>query len=112
MSDYFPDALAVKWFERKMGNQDLEEISSSQKYKIPEISSCRMENQTFSSTAVLSYKRFDLSEKGVEFICRAEHPSLDTPIQTSIVQYRDAGNYNLFYHLMCTMGAIYPLPKQ
>ncbi|XP_040212172.1 uncharacterized protein LOC120943117 [Rana temporaria] len=90
VSDYFPDALAVKWFERKMGNQDLEEISSSQKYKIPEISSCRMENQTFSSTAVLSYKRSDLSEKGVEFICRAEHPSLDTPIQTSIVQYRDA----------------------
>ncbi|PIO16314.1 hypothetical protein AB205_0192160 [Aquarana catesbeiana] len=89
VSDYFPDALTVKWFEKKMGSQDLEEISSPQKYKIPEISSHRMENKTFSSTAVLSYKRFDLSEKGVEFICRAEHPSLGTPIQTSIVQYRD-----------------------
>ncbi|XP_073491232.1 uncharacterized protein [Aquarana catesbeiana] len=89
VSDYFPDALTVKWFERKMDNQDLVEVSSSHKYKIPEISSCRMKNQTFSSTAVLSYKKSDLSEHQVEFICRVEHPSLDTPIQTSIVQNRD-----------------------
>ncbi|XP_077303636.1 uncharacterized protein LOC143923705 isoform X2 [Lithobates pipiens] len=95
VSDYFPDALTVKWFERKMGNQDLEEISSSQKYKITEISSHRMENQTFSSTAVLSYKRSDLSENGVEFICRVGHPSLDTPIQTSIIQCREAPTFNL-----------------
>ncbi|XP_018424889.1 PREDICTED: uncharacterized protein LOC108797735 [Nanorana parkeri] len=89
VTDYFPNALAVKWFEKKMGSQDLVEISNSQKYKVPEISSYRMENGTFSSTAVLSYKRSDLSGKGVEFICRVEHPSLDTPIQNSILQYRD-----------------------
>ncbi|KAM5151725.1 uncharacterized protein ACMZJ9_009971, partial [Mantella aurantiaca] len=89
VSEYFPNALAVKWFEKKIGSQNLVEISNSQKYKIPEISLCKMENQTFSSTAILSYKRSDLSEKGIEFICRVEHPSLENPFQSSILQYRD-----------------------
>ncbi|XP_072273051.1 uncharacterized protein [Pyxicephalus adspersus] len=90
VSDYFPNILVVKWFERKTGSPDMVQISSSDKYKISEIYSYQMENQTFSSTTVLSYSRLDLSENGVEFTCRVEHPSLDIPLQSSIVQYRDA----------------------
>ncbi|XP_077306260.1 uncharacterized protein LOC143925671 [Lithobates pipiens] len=31
VSDYFPDALVVKWLEKKMGSQELVEITSSEK---------------------------------------------------------------------------------
>ncbi|XP_073492217.1 uncharacterized protein [Aquarana catesbeiana] len=96
VSDYFPDALVVKWFEKKTGRQQLVEITSSEKYNIPEISSYRTENGTFSSTADLSYKRSDLSEKGIEFICRVEHPSLGTPLQNTILQYKDAAEMPTF----------------
>ncbi|XP_072272976.1 uncharacterized protein [Pyxicephalus adspersus] len=70
VSDYFPNILVVKWFERKTGSPDMVEISSSDKYNISEIPSYQMENQTFSSTTVLSYSRSDFSENGVEFTCR------------------------------------------
>ncbi|XP_077303641.1 uncharacterized protein LOC143923709 isoform X2 [Lithobates pipiens] len=95
VSDYFPDALVVKWLEKKMGSQELVEITSSEKYNIPKISSWT-ENGTFSSTADLSYKRSDLSEKGIEFICRVEHPSLGTPLQSTILQYKDKAEMPTF----------------
>ncbi|XP_068103247.1 uncharacterized protein [Hyperolius riggenbachi] len=89
VSDFFPDALTVRWFERKPGSQDLVDVSRSEKYTMQDIISQKTERNTFSTTATLSYKRSQLSEKGVDFICRVEHPSLEEPIQNSISQYKD-----------------------
>ncbi|XP_075037396.1 uncharacterized protein LOC142098449 [Mixophyes fleayi] len=89
VSDYFPDALTVKWFKKKKGSQDLLEVSHSEKYTIPKITSNRTDNKTFTSRAVLSFKKSHLTEKDVAFICRVEHPSLETPIQSSTQQPRD-----------------------
>ncbi|XP_063791444.1 uncharacterized protein LOC134945847 isoform X2 [Pseudophryne corroboree] len=86
VSNYFPDALTVKWFEKKKGSPDVVDISQSDKYTIPKITSNRMDNKTFTSTAVLALRKSQLLEKDVEFICRVEHPGLETPIQSSTLQ--------------------------
>ncbi|XP_075037398.1 uncharacterized protein LOC142098451 [Mixophyes fleayi] len=89
VSDYFPDALTVKWFEKKKGSEELIDASHCDKYTIPKITSNRTENKTFTSRALLSFKKCHLSEKAVMFICRVEHPSLETPIQSSTQMLRD-----------------------
>ncbi|XP_068099758.1 uncharacterized protein [Hyperolius riggenbachi] len=89
VSDFFPDALTVRWFEKKPGSQDLVDVSRSKEYTVQDILSQKTERNTFSTTATLSYKRSQLSEKGVDFICRVDHPSLEEPIQNNISQYRD-----------------------
>ncbi|XP_075035149.1 uncharacterized protein LOC142097314 isoform X2 [Mixophyes fleayi] len=89
VSNYFPDALTVKWFEKKKGSQDLLEVSHSEKYTIPKITSNRTDNKTFTSRAVLSFKKSHLSEKDVAFICRVEHPSLEKTIESSTQQLQD-----------------------
>ncbi|XP_056389388.1 uncharacterized protein LOC130283840 isoform X2 [Hyla sarda] len=92
VSNYFPDALTVKWFEKKKNCPDLIEISEkSEKYTIPKIISNRTDKKTFTATSCLSLKKSHWTEKDVGILCRVDHPSLERPIEakTTTMQNRD-----------------------
>ncbi|XP_075422596.1 uncharacterized protein LOC142463566 isoform X3 [Ascaphus truei] len=89
ISKYFPDALTVKWFEKRKGSRELFPASASEKYKIPEIRSGRETGKTFTCKACLVFTKPQSSEQEAEFICRVEHPSLDQPIELSTGPLRE-----------------------
>ncbi|XP_069840518.1 uncharacterized protein [Dendropsophus ebraccatus] len=91
VSDYFPDAVTVRWFEKKKDFPDLIEISESETYKVLQIILNRTDKKTFAATSYLSMKKSLLTKKEVVIICRVDHPSLEKPIEakTMTVQNRD-----------------------
>ncbi|XP_073403355.1 uncharacterized protein [Dendrobates tinctorius] len=89
VSNYFPDALTVKWFEKRKDRPDLIEVSESEKYTIPKITSDRTDKKTFTATSCLSLKKSLRTDQDVGFICRVDHPSLDEPIEAKTAETRD-----------------------
>ncbi|KAM4632472.1 uncharacterized protein O3C94_018990 [Discoglossus pictus] len=89
VTNVFPDALTVKWFEKKKDDQKLIPLSADEKYKIPEIRSEKEKNNTFTCKASLVFQRSLSSEQDVEFICQVEHPSLEKPLQTGTGRIRE-----------------------
>ncbi|XP_066433402.1 uncharacterized protein [Eleutherodactylus coqui] len=89
VSDYFPDALTVKWLQKKKDCPEFIEVTESEKYTIPNIVSSRTGKKTFTTTSCLSLKKSLLAEDDVVFICRVDHPCLEKPIEAKIVQQRD-----------------------
>ncbi|KAM3917679.1 uncharacterized protein RB166_016631 [Leptodactylus fuscus] len=97
VSNYFPDALTVKWFEKRNDFPDLLEILESEKFTSPQVISSRTDKKTFMALCSLSPKKSLLIEKDVELICRVDHPSLEEPIEakTIPVQFRDTAMQTL-----------------
>ncbi|XP_075687726.1 uncharacterized protein LOC142656687 [Rhinoderma darwinii] len=91
VSNYFPNALTVKWFQKRKDCPDLIEVSESENYTIPKLISNRTDKKTFMATSRLSLKKSLLTEKDVLFICRVEHPNLEKPIEakTAPMQHRE-----------------------
>ncbi|XP_040297325.1 uncharacterized protein LOC121008694 [Bufo bufo] len=93
VSNYFPDALTVKWFEKEKDCPDLIEVTESEKYTIPKMISNRTDKKTFTTMSRLSVKKSLVTDKDVGLVCRVDHPSLEKPIEakTASVQPRDTG---------------------
>ncbi|XP_075175937.1 uncharacterized protein LOC142246771 [Anomaloglossus baeobatrachus] len=72
ISQYFPNNLTVTWYKKKKGNQDV--IGNTT--PIAE----RQPDNTYSCTASLTVTP-SIEDDGAEFICRAQHPSLEQHIQ-------------------------------
>ncbi|KAM4024172.1 uncharacterized protein ACNLHF_025119 [Anomaloglossus baeobatrachus] len=89
VSNYFPDALTVKWFEKKKDRPDLIEVSESEKYTVPKIISDRTDKKTFTATSCLSVKKSLCTDEDVVFICRVDHPGLDEAIEAQTAEARD-----------------------
>ncbi|KAG9470863.1 hypothetical protein GDO78_016571 [Eleutherodactylus coqui] len=89
VSDYFPDALTVKWFQKKKDCPEFIEVTESEMYIIPNIVSSRTGKKTFTTTSCLSLKKSLLTEDDVMFICRVDHPSLEKPMEAKTGQQRD-----------------------
>ncbi|KAG8549616.1 hypothetical protein GDO81_020491 [Engystomops pustulosus] len=98
VSDYFPDALTVRWFEKRKDCPDLIEVPESEKYTIPKITENKTDKKTFMATCRLSLKTLLVTEKDVLLICRVDHPSLEKPIEakTSPAAYRDTDVQSFF----------------
>eukprot|EP00079_Xenopus_tropicalis_P018314 XP_004919683.2 PREDICTED: uncharacterized protein LOC101734362 [Xenopus tropicalis] len=80
VSNIFPESVTVKWFRREKDGEDLFPVSHSEKYKIPEVTLEKQEeDKTFQCRARLTFTPTVSSEHGAEFICRVEHPSLEKP---------------------------------
>uniref|UniRef100_A0A1B8Y401 Ig-like domain-containing protein n=1 Tax=Xenopus tropicalis TaxID=8364 RepID=A0A1B8Y401_XENTR len=79
VSNIFPESVTVKWFRREKDGEDLFPVSHSEKYKIPEVTLEKQEDETFQCRARLTFTPTVSSEHGAEFICRVEHPSLEKP---------------------------------
>ncbi|XP_063791454.1 uncharacterized protein LOC134945852 isoform X3 [Pseudophryne corroboree] len=80
ISGYFPDDLTVSWCKKEKGGWTFNPLSASDQYKMPAIQSQRQPDNTYSCTAILTPSPGD---RGSEFLCRVEHPSLETPIERS-----------------------------
>ncbi|XP_063285630.1 uncharacterized protein LOC134571358 [Pelobates fuscus] len=81
ISNYYPDALAVGWFKKEKGSNELVHLRASNNYRIPHrLTHNKQPDNTYSCTASLDViARSEL--QGTEFICRVEHPSLEQPIE-------------------------------
>ncbi|XP_075035151.1 uncharacterized protein LOC142097315 [Mixophyes fleayi] len=79
ISEYFPDAVTVKWLRRK--DQEIREESDG--LFIPNIPSNKNTDNTYSCTSKLIITPTPRSHQGSEYICRVEHPSLERPIERS-----------------------------
>ncbi|XP_073403342.1 uncharacterized protein [Dendrobates tinctorius] len=77
ISEYFPDAITVKWMRRD-GDQIHEETDNNQR-----ITSRRAADNTYSCTASLTITPDLRTHQGAEYVCLVEHPSLERPIQRS-----------------------------
>ncbi|XP_068099759.1 uncharacterized protein [Hyperolius riggenbachi] len=81
---YYPNDLDVKWFRREARKQELYEVSSNDKYKVPAMESTVTSpdsDKTFHCTAALIVSVSALTEEGSEFICRGTHSSLQKPLE-------------------------------
>ncbi|KAM4698674.1 uncharacterized protein WCC33_014197 [Rhinophrynus dorsalis] len=86
---YFPDALTVKWFEKKKGYKEPYPVSDSETHRVTEIISRERTGNTFACQTRLSTKRAESSQQGLEYICWVDHPCLNTPIQKSTGPLQD-----------------------
>ncbi|XP_053326827.1 uncharacterized protein LOC128501401 isoform X2 [Spea bombifrons] len=81
ISKYFPDILTVNWFKKENGKDDLVPVTNLDKYRIPALSPRQQPDGSYSCEACLIYTPSLISEQGIEFICRVEHPSLTGPTE-------------------------------
>ncbi|XP_075035153.1 uncharacterized protein LOC142097317 [Mixophyes fleayi] len=79
ISEYFPDAVTVKWLRRK----DQEICEESDIVSNTKIQSNKTADNTYRCTAQLEITPEIRIHQGAEYICRVEHPSLDKPIERS-----------------------------
>ncbi|XP_073504753.1 uncharacterized protein [Phyllobates terribilis] len=72
ISQYFPNNLTVAWYKKKKGNLDEMEKTTP--------TAERQRDNTYSCTASLTVTP-SIEDDGAEFICRAQHPSLERRIE-------------------------------
>ncbi|XP_075422591.1 uncharacterized protein LOC142463565 isoform X2 [Ascaphus truei] len=82
ISAYFPDALTVTWLRRD-GTQGVLEELNADRVTIPDITSHKDADNSYSCTARLTVTPTLATDQGGEYICRVEHPSLEQPIERS-----------------------------
>ncbi|XP_044158930.1 uncharacterized protein LOC122944575 [Bufo gargarizans] len=85
ISGYFPDLLSVSWFMKRDGNLTAlprESIKTDKNYKISQKKKTQ-KDKTYFYEASLTFTPLISSDEGSEILCRVEHPSLETPIETS-----------------------------
>ncbi|XP_069840513.1 uncharacterized protein [Dendropsophus ebraccatus] len=81
ISGYYPDGLTMKWFKKY--KQNLELYEESDDVLIPQITSNKNPDNTYSCTARLIMTPTLSSHQGAEYICQVEHPSLEKAIKKS-----------------------------
>ncbi|XP_063285619.1 uncharacterized protein LOC134571347 [Pelobates fuscus] len=81
VSGYFPNALTVTWFMKNVRHEKIQ-VSNSSKYRIQDIAPHRMDDYSYTCTSTLCYTP-SLKSEELEFICRVDHPSLESPIERS-----------------------------
>ncbi|XP_075035152.1 uncharacterized protein LOC142097316 [Mixophyes fleayi] len=79
ISEYFPDAVTVKWLRRK----DQKICEESDTVSTTNIQSHRNTDNTYSCISKLVITPTVTSHQGAEYICQVEHPSLERPIERS-----------------------------
>ncbi|XP_053550156.1 uncharacterized protein LOC128641646 [Bombina bombina] len=77
ISQYFPDALTVRWLRREEGSQKLTAMAK------PDIKSQRDQDNTYSCTTSLTVTPTLSTDQGAEYICRVLHPTREQPIERS-----------------------------
>ncbi|XP_068102446.1 uncharacterized protein [Hyperolius riggenbachi] len=77
-----PDDLAVSWWMKKSDNAVIP-LTNSRKYKMLQITHQRQEDNTYSCVASLLFTPTVAEDKGSEFICKVQHPSLERPLERS-----------------------------
>ncbi|XP_044158933.1 uncharacterized protein LOC122944576 isoform X3 [Bufo gargarizans] len=85
ISGYFPDLLSVSWFIKRDGNLTalpIESMKTNNNYKISHKKK-RQKDKTYFYEASMTFTPLISSDEGSEILCRVEHPSLETPIETS-----------------------------
>ncbi|XP_075686919.1 uncharacterized protein LOC142656002 [Rhinoderma darwinii] len=82
ISGYFPDAVTVRWYKKEKGGLESAPLQDNDKYKTSVTESQRQSDATYSCTARLLFTP-TLRDQESEIICRVEHPSLETPVETS-----------------------------
>ncbi|XP_063791448.1 uncharacterized protein LOC134945848 isoform X1 [Pseudophryne corroboree] len=84
ISEYFPDAVTVKWL-RKKDQEICEETDAVYKQNIQ---SHKDTKNTYSCTATLTIVPTLTVHQGAAYICQVHHPSLETPIETRTGELR------------------------
>ncbi|KAM3916861.1 uncharacterized protein RB166_016022 [Leptodactylus fuscus] len=77
ISEYFPDAITVKWM-RVAGDEIYEETDNNQR-----ITSRSAADNTYMCTASLTITPTLGTHQGAEYICVVNHPSLERPMEKS-----------------------------
>ncbi|XP_073403350.1 uncharacterized protein [Dendrobates tinctorius] len=98
ISEYFPDAVTVKWMRRD-GDQIHEEIDNNQR-----ITSRRAADNTYSCTASLTFTPDLRTHQGAEYVCLVEHPSLERPIERSTEPLQVYGKPQMSAPIAITMA--------
>ncbi|XP_073492210.1 uncharacterized protein [Aquarana catesbeiana] len=88
---FFPNNLEVKWLRREAEKEELYDVSSSDKYKIPMMETKQDFNKTYICSTSLIVSMSAITDKGVEFICRVTHPSLKTYLEKRTGELRVKG---------------------
>ncbi|XP_040295274.1 uncharacterized protein LOC121007421 isoform X1 [Bufo bufo] len=73
ISEYFPDAVTVRW-RRRAGDEIYEETENQR------ITSGRAADNTYNCTSSLTITPTLETHQGAEYICLVEHPTLEKPI--------------------------------
>ncbi|XP_068103243.1 uncharacterized protein [Hyperolius riggenbachi] len=80
MSHFYPNELALHWFQKGNGKEEFSPITNSGRFRIPDSRSELQTDKTFTHNAILEITP-SLEDQGSEVICRVEHPSLEKPIE-------------------------------
>ncbi|XP_073504778.1 uncharacterized protein [Phyllobates terribilis] len=97
ISEYFPDAVTVKWMRRD--GDKLHEETDNQG-----TTSTRASDNTYSRTASLTITPDLRTHQGAEYICLVEHPSLERPIERSTGRLRVYGKPQMSAPIEITMA--------
>ncbi|XP_073504759.1 uncharacterized protein [Phyllobates terribilis] len=98
VSEYFPDAIIVKWMRRD-GDKLHEETDDNQR-----IISRRAANNTYSRTASLTITPELWTHQGAEYLCLVEHPSLERPMKKSTGRLQVYGKPQMSAPIEITMA--------
>uniref|UniRef100_A0A8C5PRE8 Ig-like domain-containing protein n=1 Tax=Leptobrachium leishanense TaxID=445787 RepID=A0A8C5PRE8_9ANUR len=78
ISEYFPDALTVNWLIIKDGSEEETSLPENMFH----MKSKRESDLTYSCSTILTDLPSLETHQGVEYICRVQHPSMKTHIET------------------------------
>ncbi|XP_053328008.1 uncharacterized protein LOC128502274 [Spea bombifrons] len=83
ISNYFPNNLDIRWYKQKPGSlRELLARGTEGKYRINDEEHAQ-ENKAFTLNTSLSFTPSLDDDQGAEFICQAQHPSLEHPLESS-----------------------------